>query len=184
MFFFANYIEEVREEERDILYRAFARIKIGKEEEAYSMFHYFQNESAIRRLSTESRGKMLAFLELLKEISKNKQKTERQEKEQVYAENLEETEAILAKYFKHLSNSTSGLVPGNGNVYITSFTKHEDFIPMWNAYAEDAKGCAIKFGEDFFDIKKKTDMYTGVSSYSDKSYILYEVMYLNPTSCN
>ena len=242
-FYFANYIEEVREEERDTLYRAFARIKIGKEEEAYSMFHYFQNESAIRRLSTESRGKMLAklfqiyekvlavkkicryvpedkvvpvhytslktlkillneeadsrlrlwntadmndpvegeaFLELLKEISKNKQKTERQEKEQVYAENLEETEAILAKYFKHLSNSTSGLVPGNGNVYITSFTKHEDFIPMWNAYAEDAKGCAIKFGEDFFDIKKETDMYTGVSSYSDKSYILYEVMYLNP----
>ena len=51
---------------------------------------------------------------------------------------------------------------------------------MWNAYAEDAKGCAIKFGEDFFDIKKETDMYTGVSSYSDKSYILYEVMYLNP----
>lgn len=241
-FAFANYIEMVDEEERkkDILYRAFARIKLGKEEEAYTMFDYFQNESSIRRLSTESRGKMLAkllkiyenvlavkkicrytpkneeekivpvhytslktlkillnnevggmprlrlwntadmndpfegeaFIELLREVSRSINQNQQ--------EKTEESEVILEKYFKHLSNSTNGLVPSNGNIYITSFTKCEDFIPMWNAYAEDAKGCSIKFGDDFFDIKKETDIYTGVSSYSDKSYLLYEVLYLNP----
>lgn len=249
-FAFANCIKMGKKEEEDILYRAFARIRLGKEEEAYSTFNYFQNESAIRRLSTKSRGKILArlfqiyekvlevkkicrytedkivpvhytslktlkillndkagsrlrlwntadmndpvegeaFLELLKEVSKDTQKMSEKLKmtdnceqpgEKAQTESEEKTDDILAKYFKHLSNSTNGLVPSNGNVYITSFTKCEDFIPMWNAYAQDAEGCSIKFGEEFFDIKKETDMYTGVSSYSDKSYPLYEVLYLN-----
>lgn len=50
---------------------------------------------------------------------------------------------------------------------------------MWVPYADDAKGCAITFADDFFDIRKTEDSLTDASSYSDDDYPLYKIQYLD-----
>lgn len=110
-----------------------------------------------------------AFIGLLKEVS---------------GCGKDETEEIISKYFKHLSNSSERLVPINGNVYLISFSMRKDSIPMWNAYAEDAKGCFIEFQEDFFDNRKKRNVYTDIASDCNVSYPLYKVIYINSKEDN
>ena len=110
-----------------------------------------------------------AFIDLLKEVSEDMREAEGGIKE--------DAEKVLSKYFKHLDNSSERMVPINGNVYIISFSTRKDSIPMWNAYAEDAKGCYIEFEDDFFDNRSGRDAYKDI--FSPSSYPLYKVIYLN-----
>ncbi len=73
------------------------------------------------------------------------------------------------------------LTPINENIYVTSFTKLDNAIPMWVSYADDAKGCTITFTEDFLDIQKAEDTLTDVSIYSDQDYPLYVIQYVDET---
>lgn len=215
------------------LYRAFARVRLGENEEGYSAFLHFQNNDSFRRLEAELRGRILIHLFLIyekvlevKEICRcsldkggnidvpvhytkictlKKLLEEHEDKEpklrlwntvymndsfeggtfiamlEAMSRDKEEARELLAGYFHHLKNSSANMVPVNGNVYVTSFSKLKDSIHMWNAYADDAKGCALTFAEDFFDIRDSGKTRTGVSVYSDKDYPLYEVQYIDGT---
>lgn len=92
------------------------------------------------------------------------------------------TMKMMKRYFPYLNEDSSKdeqLVPLNDNIYVFSFSKAINEIYMWVSYAEDAKGCAITFENDFFDIRKTEDTLTDVSSYSDEDYPLYEIQYLD-----
>ena len=110
------------------------------------------------------------FLELLKKAGEKKE----MEKEDGNEKAVQE---ILPRYFHYLDNSFSKVLPGHGNVYIASFSKQQDSIPMWNTYADNAKGCVVTFAEEFFDIRSNSEERLGVSVYSDEDYPLYEVQY-------
>ncbi len=110
------------------------------------------------------------FLELLKKAGEEK----KMEKEDGNEKAVQE---ILPRYFHYLDNSFSKVLPGHGNVYIASFSKQQDSIPMWNTYADNAKGCAVTFAEEFFDIRSDSEEKLGISVYSDENYPLYEVQY-------
>lgn len=88
----------------------------------------------------------------------------------------------MRKYFPYLGrqNSRNGsLSPINKNIYVTSFSEQTNDIYMWVPYGDDAKGCAITFSDDFFDIRKSKDDLTDVSCYSDMDYPLYKIQYLD-----
>lgn len=71
------------------------------------------------------------------------------------------------------------LTPINENIYVISFSQQKNAIHMWIPYADDAKGCAVTFTEEFFDIHKEKDILTDVSSYLDEASPLYMVQYLD-----
>lgn len=117
-----------------------------------------------------------SFVNMMKCVEKK-----RLEKNQIDSSN-EIVMKMMKRYFPYLNEESSEdklLVPLNDNIYVFSFSKAENEIYMWVSYAEDAKGCAITFENDFFDIRKTEDTLTDVSSYSDKDYPLYEIQYMD-----
>lgn len=80
---------------------------------------------------------------------------------------------------KQSSKNDDTLIPINENIYVTSFSEQRNEIHMWVPYADDAKGCAITFADDFFDIRRTEDLLTDASSYSDDDYPLYKIQYLD-----
>lgn len=106
------------------------------------------------------------FLELLKEAGEDEENKKPE---------------IIPRYFQYLDNSYSKVFPRHGNVYIISFSRQRDSIPMWNTYADNAQGCALTFAKEFFDIHSDVEEKMGVSAYSDADYPLYEVQYIGET---
>ncbi len=93
----------------------------------------------------------------------------------------------MKTYFPYLEKGDSQedtMTPINENIYVSSFTKKGNAIHMWVPYADDAKGCAVTFADDFFDIRKMDDHLTDVSAYTDNDYPLYEIQYLDETKYN
>ncbi len=91
----------------------------------------------------------------------------------------------IERYFPHPNKKCideDTLTPINENIYVTSFTKLDNAIPMWVSYADDAKGCSITFTEDFLDTQKAEDTLTDVSIYSDQDYPLYVIQYIDRDS--
>ena len=115
-----------------------------------------------------------SFIDMMKYVGKNKLDKDQNSNWSVMK--------MMKRYFPYLNEKSSKnklLVPHNDNIYVFSFSKAINEIYMWVSYAEDAKGCAITFENDFFDIRKTEDTLTDISSYSDKDYPLYEIQYLD-----
>ncbi len=87
----------------------------------------------------------------------------------------------LRTYFPYLENSSKKdlMESINENIYVGSFSGQADQIHMWIPYADDAKGCSVIFGDDFFDVRKGGGTLTEVSDYSDNDYPLYRIQYVN-----
>ncbi|MCC8138439.1 MAG: hypothetical protein LIO76_10400 [Clostridiales bacterium] len=88
---------------------------------------------------------------------------------------------ILEKYYCEEDKPfySSKEQPNNSNVYITSLSSDKDSLMMWIAYSNNADGCAIEFGDDFFDIRYDTGIEMGKSLYTDEDYPLYTVKYID-----
>ena len=117
-----------------------------------------------------------SFINMMECVEEN-----RLEKNKVNNAN-ENTMQMMKRYFPYLNEELSKdelLIPLNENIYVISFSEATNAIYMWVSYAEDAKGCAITFADEFFDIRKTEDNLTDISSYSDEDYPLYEVQYLD-----
>lgn len=123
------------------------------------------------------------FIEMLEkaaiQLESNHQPTENTTEQQ------REISEKIERYFPHPNKKCideDTLTPINQNIYVTSFTKLDNAIPMWVSYADDAKGCTITFTEDFLDIQKAEDTLTDVSIYSDHDYPLYVIQYIDRDS--
>lgn len=68
-------------------------------------------------------------------------------------------------------------IQADSNVYITSFSTATDSFQMWSIYGDNEQGAAIKFGEDFFDIKD--NYYDSVLDSRIGKYSLYKVKYID-----
>ncbi len=226
-------LEADTDERIKMLYRSFARIRLGEREEGYSLFRHFLDTDIFRWLSAEDRGKILAVLfpiyetimqikELCRYVSGDgseaavspvhytKIHTLKKLLETtgagtpklrlwntVYMNDSFEGECFiemmkalrkgedaakqLQTYFPYLENSSKkeSMESINENIYVGSFSGQADQIHMWIPYADDAKGCAVIFGDDFFDVRKGGGTLTEVSDYSDNDYPLYRIQYIN-----
>lgn len=91
---------------------------------------------------------------------------------------------FIKNYFPQLSRSHEDRIPAASNVYIGSLSVKEDSFHMWSVYAAQEKGCNVKFGKDFFDIKgapyypRMLRDYL-ISRYTDEDYPLYIVQYID-----
>lgn len=88
----------------------------------------------------------------------------------------------IVEYYSQLgSERTKGrILPfGEKNIYIASFSLQPDVIPMWIAYADNAKGCTLTYSEEFLGLRHMDDFLTDVSSYSGDDFPLYRVHYLD-----
>ena len=80
----------------------------------------------------------------------------------------------------HPQSTDEDLLPfGEKNIYTTSFSLSKDTIPMWVVYADNAKGCAVTYSEDFLNLRAAKDSLTDVATYSDADYPLYRVQYID-----
>lgn len=71
----AKYIKKIEMEDKDALYRAFARITMEEEEEGYQAFEYFRKKEPVRRLESVFKGKLLIKLfEIYENVLKVKKK--------------------------------------------------------------------------------------------------------------
>ncbi|MCC8051172.1 MAG: tetratricopeptide repeat protein [Clostridiales bacterium] len=88
---------------------------------------------------------------------------------------------ILEKYYyvEDKPFHSSKEQPNNSNVYITSMSSDKDSLMMWITYSNNADGCAIEFGDDFFDIRYDPGIEMGTSLYTDEDYPLYTVKYID-----
>ncbi len=78
----------------------------------------------------------------------------------------------------YIGNSKKTQSKIDSNVYITSFSTSEDSFQMWSIYGDNEKGVAIKFDENFFDIKDKfVDLI--LDDATNDEYPLYKVQYLD-----
>lgn len=93
----------------------------------------------------------------------------------------EKTDHILEKYYHGEDKPfhSSKEQPNNSNVYITSMSSDKDSLMMWITYSNNADGCAIEFGDDFFDIRNDVGIEMGTSLYTDDDYPLYTVKYID-----
>lgn len=216
-----------------MLYRSFARIRLGEREEGYSLFRHFLDTDIFRWLSAEDRGKILAVLfpvyETIMQIKELCRYVSGDDSEAavspvhytkihtlkkllettgagtpklrlwntVYMNDSFEGECFiemmkalrkgddaakqLRTYFPYLENSSKkdSMESINENIYVGSFSGQADQIHMWIPYADDAKGCSVIFGDDFFDVRKGGGTLTEVSDYSDNDYPLYRIQYVN-----
>lgn len=64
------------------------------------------------------------------------------------------------------------------NVYITSFSTAKNSFQMWSIYGDNENGVAIKFDENFFDIRDRYNNLILDDDVDDK-YALYKVQYLD-----
>ncbi len=228
-----------------MLYRSYARIRLGEREEGSGLFRHLLDTDIFRWLSAEDRGKILAVLFLIYEtilrikeqrryvsddaageavspVHYTKLQTLKKLLETgggsapklrlwntVYMNDSFEGECFmemmrsvrkgeaaarqLKAYFPYLENSSKkdSMESINENIYVCSFSRQTDQIHMWIPYADDAKGCAIIFGDDFFDVRKggsapaggdgscAENPLTEASDYSDHDYPLYRIQYVN-----
>lgn len=65
----------------------------------------------------------------------------------------------------------------DSNVYITSFSTAADSFQMWSIYGDNELGAAIKFDENFFDIKDS--YYDSIMDSEIGKYSLYKVNYID-----
>lgn len=65
------------------------------------------------------------------------------------------------------------------NTYTASFSQKRDAIPMWIAYGDNGKGCALTYSEKFFNLRYGKDYLSDVACYSDDDYPLYRVQYID-----
>lgn len=85
-----------------------------------------------------------------------------------------EGDDVAEKYTGSLANSK---MQADSNVYITSFSTAENSFQMWSIYGDNEKGAAIRFDEDFFDVKHPyQDM---ILDDDADEYALYKVKYLD-----
>ncbi len=113
---------------------------------------------------------------------KNETKQDEKVKKEMEKEADNETKKRLAWYFPHLDEYGQDkdlLNPVNENVYVSSFSQNKNAIHMWIPYGDNAKGCAVVFADEFFDIRKTKDTLTDVSTYSGQEYPLYKIQYLD-----
>ncbi|MBE5063000.1 DUF2971 domain-containing protein [Lachnospiraceae bacterium DSM 108991] len=84
----------------------------------------------------------------------------------------DDVKKLLQIYFGNIMEVGTQI---DSEVYITSFSKALNSFQMWNIYADDEKGCAIRFDDDFFDIKD--DYHDPIEDAGRNVYSLYEVQY-------
>lgn len=58
----------------------------------------------------------------------------------------DDVKKLLQIYFGNIMEVGTQI---DSEVYITSFSKALNSFQMWNIYADDEKGCAIRFDDDF-----------------------------------
>jgi len=76
------------------------------------------------------------------------------------------------------------------NIYLVSFSKKPDYLPMWSQYGDDGKGCCLVVEANFFDEEEMNDYDVEalhnstiteeeIEEENDKSgeYVLYDVTY-------
>lgn len=73
--------------------------------------------------------------------------------------------------------SITSPMQADSNVYITSFSTAADSFQMWSIYGDNEHGAAIKFDENFFDIKDS--YYDSILDSEIGKYSLYKVNYID-----
>ena len=113
-----------------------------------------------------------SFNKILKTVGENMQKGHQDDKELI-------EEIVKNNSQFSFQRTEEKILPfGEKNIYIASFSLKTDVIPMWVAYADNAKGCALTYSEEFFGLRLMDDFLTDVSSYSGDDFPLYRVHYL------
>lgn len=56
-----------------------------------------------------------------------------------------------ASSIQNRTGKSSRNVLNHSNVFLASFSQRADFLSMWVQYANNAQGCSLGFGDDFFD---------------------------------
>ena len=98
--------------------------------------------------------------------------------------------------FKDLFNENEGMIHSRKRlttdfVFLKSFTKNDDSLPMWVHYADTGKGCCVKVSRSFFtnfSSDLNGDDKTFTPNPFDNEYRLYSVLYvkdgklINPVS--
>lgn len=84
---------------------------------------------------------------------------------------------IEEKLEKYVGNPEDSSVQIDSNVYITSFSSAEDSFQMWSIYGDCEKGAAIRFSEDFYDIRDKRQ--NTILDEEGNEYALYRVNYFD-----
>lgn len=112
-----------------------------------------------------------SFNKILKTVGENMQKEQQNDEALI--------DRIVEYYSQFSFQRTEGkILPfGEKNIYIASLSLQTDVIPMWVAYADNAKGCALTYSEEFFGLRHMDDFLTDVSSYSGDDFPLYRVHY-------
>ncbi|OUQ62164.1 hypothetical protein B5E53_18140 [Eubacterium sp. An11] len=87
---------------------------------------------------------------------------------------LEKSENNVLDTLQYFFESTSQNV-ADSMVYIISFSEEINNFQMWNIYADLEKGCAIRFNNDFFDIKEEYS--DPIEDLGNNAYALYRVQY-------
>lgn len=88
----------------------------------------------------------------------------------------------IAEYYINSKEDDNGddlISSAEKNIYISSFSLKKDVIPMWIAYADTGKGCAVTYSEEFLRLVHRRDLVTDVACYSDADYPLYKVCYID-----
>lgn len=87
----------------------------------------------------------------------------------------------IAEYYINSKEDDNGgnlISSAEKNIYISSLSLKKDVIPMWIAYADTGKGCAVTYSEEFLRLVHRRDLVTDVACYSDADYPLYKVCYI------
>lgn len=88
----------------------------------------------------------------------------------------------IAEYYINSKEDDNGddlISSAEKNIYISSLSLKKDVIPMWIAYADTGKGCAVTYSEEFLRLVHRRDLVTDVACYSDADYPLYKVCYID-----
>lgn len=88
----------------------------------------------------------------------------------------------IAEYYINSKEDDNGddlISSAEKNIYISSLSLKKDVIPMWIAYADTGKGCAVTYSEEFLRLLHRRDLVTDVACYSDADYPLYKVCYID-----
>lgn len=82
---------------------------------------------------------------------------------------------VISVLQRYSGNRIGGDLQSDSSVFLLSFSKALNSFQMWNIYADSEKGCAIRFDNDFFDIKD--DYVDPIRDDGRNTYCLYEVHY-------
>ena len=91
------------------------------------------------------------------------------------ADKKRETDEVASVLQIYFGDQTMADLQADSAVFVLSFSKALNNFQMWNIYADAEKGCAIRFDDDFFDIKD--DYVDPIADVGSDIYSLYEVQY-------